>query len=445
MPPDLVRPLEATWQEVIDAVLERRRAPSTREPAKLAPKLVELSHAYNTGLAGDAAADGARVKVPLDARIAFSFARDVPKGAGAVRELLEAGVLPATRERTLRIVDLGAGLGAMSWGIARALGAQHKLEKVPASASGEPAPPLRIEALLVDDDAEALGAAEAIAREAATRGIPEAASLSLRTRTERLAVGMKLPEADVVVLGQVLSELDVAMEPAERIAKHAALVADLLARVVAPDGALVIVEPALRGRTRHLHAVRDVLVEGGTTVFAPCLHAERCPVLLTEGDWCHEDLPVDLPAWLVPLARAAGLRFQRLTFSYLVLRRDAQRLVGQLDHAAGAPRVHLRVISELMRTKGKAEVFGCTSEAARLRLRRLDRDAVDEGPGAETSATWAAIGRGDVLTVRGGAGEDANDANDAKSEQSEKGETSAIDGRGRIAKTAQIDVWPMRK
>jgi len=426
MPQDLVRPLEAAWQEVIDAVLERRRAPSTREPAKLAPKLVQLSQAYNAGLAGEATPDGARVKVPLDARIAFSFARDVPKGAGAVRELLQAGVLAAPRERALRIVDLGAGLGAMTWGIARALAAQ------------QPNAPLRIDALLVDDDAEALGAAEAIAREAAARPEVQAASLSLRTRTERITTGMKLPEADVVVLGQVLSELDVAMEPAERIAKHAALVADLLARVVAPDGALVIVEPALRWRTRHLHAVRDLLVERGTTVFAPCLHAARCPVLLTEGDWCHEDLPVDLPAWLVPLARAAGLRYQRLTFTHLVLRRDQQRLVGQLDHAPGAPRVHLRVISELMRTKGKAEVFGCTSEGERLRLRRLDRDAVDEGPGAEATAVWAAIGRGDVLTVRAGAGDDAGTGDGDVT-------SAPIDDRGRIAKTAQIDVWPIRK
>jgi ribosomal protein RSM22 (predicted rRNA methylase) len=444
MPPELVRPLEGAWQEVIDAVLERRRAPSTREPAKLAPQLVELSHAYNTGLAGDAATGGARVKVPLDARIAFSFARDVPKGAGAVRELLQAGALSVPGDRALRIVDLGAGLGAMTWGIARALGASAQQQSVAAQTAGAPAPLLRIEALLVDDDAEALGAAEAIAREAATRALPEAPSLSLRTRTERIAAGMKLPEADVVVLGQVLSELDVAMDPAERVAKHAALVADLLARIVAPDGALVIVEPALRGRTRHLHAVRDVLVEGGTTVFAPCLHAERCPVLLTEGDWCHEDLPVDLPTWLVPLARAAGLRFQRLTFTYLVLRRDGQRLVAQLDHArAGAtPQVHLRVISELMRSKGKAEVFGCTSDGARLRLRRLDRDAVDEGPGAAASAAWAAVGRGDVLTVHAGSGDDADGAKDAAA-AAEK--AAPIDERGRIAKTAQIDVWPSRK
>ena len=436
---DLVRPLEPVWQDVIDAVLERRRAPSTREPAKLAPKLIELSHAYNAGLAGDAASDGTRVAVPLDARIAFSFARDVPKGAGAVRELVQAGVLSVPRDRPLRIVDLGAGLGATTWGIARALIAHAARvgERAPDAPALDPAPPWRNDALLVDEDADALAAAEAIAREAASRPGTHAPSLSLRTRKERISAGMKLPEADIVVLGQVLSELDVAMEPAARVAKHAALVADLLARVVAPDGALVIVEPALRGRTRHLHAVRDALVLGGATVFAPCLHALGCPVLLTEGDWCHEDLRVDLPAWVVPLARAAGLRWQGLTFTHLVLRRDQQRLVGQLAPAQAGepPRVHLRVISELMRTKGKAEVFACTSEGARLRLRRLDRDAVEDGPGLEATTAWAAIGRGDVVTLRSTTGEPA-----------EGGEAAPpIDERGRIAKTAQIDVWPIRK
>lgn len=320
----LVRPLEAPFQEVIDAVLRKRKAPPTGDVAALGPRISALSQAYNAGLAGD----GARVKVPLEARIAFSFARDVPKGAGAVRELVATGALAATGERTLRIVDLGAGLGAMTWGIARAVAAA-------ARASGQP--PARIEALLVDEDAEALGAAALLATEAIARLGAEAPPLTVRTRVERLGPGMQLPEADLLVLGQVLSELDVALAPEARVAAHAALVADLLERVVAPDGLLVIVEPALRERTRHLHALRDRLVSGGATVFAPCLHAEGCPMLATEGEWCHEDLPVDLPPWVVPLARAAGLRWQRLTFSYLVLRRDGRRLADQAASLAVPP------------------------------------------------------------------------------------------------------------
>jgi ribosomal protein RSM22 (predicted rRNA methylase) len=412
MPRPLVQPLENAWQEVLDAVLRRRGAPVTAEVPKLAPRLVQLSHAYNAGLAGD----GARVVVPLDARIAFSFARDVPKGAAAVRELVVAGALTLPSDRPLRIVDLGAGLGAMTWGIARAL-----------ATTGTSSPP--IDALLVDEDADALAAAEAIAREAAARPGPHAPVLTLATRKERIAAGMKLPDADLVVLGQVLSELDVAMEPAARVAKHAALVADLLERVVAPGGALVVVEPALKGRTRHLHAVRDVLAEGGTTVFAPCLHAKPCPVLAAEGDWCHEDLPVDLPPWLVPLARAAGLRWQGLTFSYLVLRRDERRLVGELDQAPGPARLHLRVISELLRTKGKAEIFACTANGERLRTRRLDRDARAEGAGAAATAAWSQLGRGDVVTIRAG----------------EASGGPPVDERGRVSADAHVDVWPIRK
>jgi ribosomal protein RSM22 (predicted rRNA methylase) len=422
MSPPLVRPLEHAWHEVIDAVLKRRGAPATSDVTKLAPKLVELSHAYNAGLAGD----GARVAVPLDARIAFSFARDVPKGAGAVRELVLAGALAAPEGRPLRIVDLGAGLGAMTWGIARAL-----------MREGAAAP--AIDALLVDEDGDALAAADAIAREVAARPGLNAPLLTVHTRKERLAPGMKLPEADVVVLGQVLSELDVAADPAARVDKHAALVADLLARVVAPGGALVIVEPALKGRTRHLHAVRDALALRGTNVFAPCLHAARCPVLATENDWCHEDLPVDLPQWVVPHARAAGLRWQGLTFSYLVLRRDERRLVSEVEHEhdhelvhdpepePGKARLHLRVISELMRTKGKAEVFACAATGERLRLRRLDRDATDEGPGAAATTAWSRLGRGDVVTLTGEAG------------------TPPIDERGRLSPSAHVDVWPIRK
>jgi ribosomal protein RSM22 (predicted rRNA methylase) len=408
---------------VIDAVLRRHGAPGTREVAKLTPRLVELSQAYNKALAGD----GARVKVPLDARIAFSFARDVPKGAGAVRELVRAGALKMRPDHTLRMVDVGAGLGAMTWGIARAL----------TRSGGEP---VRIEALLVDEDAEALKVAESIGREAVAQLGVDGAALTIRTQTAKIAVGMKLPEADLVVLGQVLSELDVAMDPAERATKHAALITDLLERVVAPDGALVVVEPALRDRTRHLHAVRDLLALRGTTIFAPCLHASGCPVLTTMGDWCHEDLPVDLPAWVVPLARAAGLRWQGLTFSHLVLRRDGRRLVDEVvtgaEKPGDPPRVHLRVISELMRTKGKAEVFACTSGGERLRMRRLDRDASESGPGAAATATWGRLGRGDVVTISGG---------DAQGDPADVAPTPPIDERGRLSVTAQIDVWPSRK
>jgi ribosomal protein RSM22 (predicted rRNA methylase) len=385
---DLVRPLEDEWQHVLDGVLVKMGAPKTTEVARLAPKLAELSRAYNEGAAG---AD--KKPVPLEARVAFSFARDVPKGAAAVRELVAAGLLGSSplSASPLRILDIGAGLGAMTWGVVRALAAS--------GAKG------RVEALLVDADARALDVATKIAA-AAPRGPIE---LAITTRTQR--VGAKLPEADLVIVGQVLSELDTELDADARVVKHAGLISDLLRDSVVDGGALVIVEPALRGRTRHLHAVRDRLVGGGTTVFAPCLHAEACPALVKEDDWCHEDVAVDLPSWLVPLARAAGLRFQGLTFSHLVLRKDEGRLVTRLKEGG----LRLRVVSDVLRTKGKTEVFACTAAGNRVRLRRLERDEKAAPSG------WDELHRGDVLTV-----------------------TPSPDENGRLASTVEIDVWPPR-
>jgi ribosomal protein RSM22 (predicted rRNA methylase) len=378
----LVHALEDEWQAVLDGVLAKMGAPRTSDVARLAPKLAELSRAYNEGAAG---AD--KKPVPLEARVAFSFARDVPKGAAAVRELVAADLLSTP----LRILDIGAGLGAMTWGVVRALEAAGKTG--------------RVEALLVDVDARALEVASKIAN-AAPRGSVE---LAITTRTQR--VGAKLPQADLVIVGQVLSELDNDIDATARVEKHAALVSDLLRDSVAEGGALVIVEPALRERTRHLHAVRDRLVGRGATVFAPCLHAEACPALVKEDDWCHEDVAVDLPPWLVPLARAAGLRFQGLTFSHLVLRKDEGKLVTRLREGG----LRLRVVSDVLRTKGKTEIFACTAAGQRVRLRRLERDE------KASPSAWDELNRGDVLTV-----------------------SPAPDENGRLATTVEIDVWPPR-
>lgn len=394
-----VAPLSDDFRAVLDEVLRARGSGPVSDTAKMGPKVAEVSRLYNAGLAGSLQ------RAPIEGRIAFSFARDVPKGAAAVRELVQAGLLGDDAEvaRPLRIVDLGAGLGAMTWGIARAVC------------------PRPVEALLVDDDAEALEVASAIARTAAKLGAG-GASLVIETRRAPIATGMKLPAADVVVLGQVLSELDRDRSPEERVAAHAALLEDLLDRVVTSDGSLVVVEPALRDRSRHLHAVRDALVARGRTVFAPCLHAGPCPMLPAgETEWCHDDLDVDLPPWLVPLARAAGLRFQGLTFTHLVLRRDRETLRASSQADSGvADRLHLRVVSDLLVSKGKAEIFGCTAGGDRVRLRRLDRDAPNPKKG-EGEDRWVTLRRGDVVTL------------------------DLPDERGRVPRAAAVDVWRGRR
>ncbi len=203
---------------------------------------------------------------------------------------------------------------------------------------------------------------------------------------------------DVVLVGHVLSEIGVGEAEDVRVERHVALLRTLLDRHTRDAGSLVVVEPALQDRTRRLHRTRDRLVDLGFTVFAPCLHAAPCPALTRDSDWCHEHVPIDLPAWLVPIARAAGLRHEGLSYSYLVVRRDGVRLVDALSDPLS---YRLRVVSDRIVSKGKCEAFLCGDfrgpdgrrQPARGRVVRLDRAA------SAANRAWDTLARGDVVSV----------------------------------------------
>ncbi len=374
----LVRPLEDDWLRALDAVAKARGWPTSKDAGKLGASVAALSASYN-----DAATARASARDAGAARLGFSFARDVPKGAGAVRELVALGKL-RLNGGTLTVLDMGAGLGATTWGVVRAL-----------EAAGERGV---VEATWVDSDTEALNLALAIVKERQRVGAGRV-ELRVRVLARKAGVADDLGSFDLVLAGQVLSELDVGLEPAARVTWHAELLGAWLMRRVAQGGSLVVIEPALRDRTRHLHHVRDALAAAGATIFAPCLHAAPCPALTRETDWCHEDLAVDLPAGLVPVARAAGLRHEGLTFSYLVLRRDGVTLAGAIEAPPRAGR--LRVVSGPMPSKGKVEAWVCGQlarqdgviAAARVRAMRLDRDA------APANEPWDELRRGEVLVT----------------------------------------------
>ena len=183
--------------------------------------------------------------------------------------------------------------------------------------------------------------------------------------------------ANVVVLGTVLNELTVAQRMPLVLRSLAAL---------SEDGAVIIIEPALRATSRALHEIRDLVITGNhATVFAPCTRTcAPCPALLESDDWCHEDRAVQLPPRTAELARLTHLRDSGLKLSYLVLRRQPLALVEQ----SGA----WRVVSGPMPAKGKLEIYGC-SDAGRIPIRLLRRHRSDSNRSFERAR------RGDVLVT----------------------------------------------
>jgi precorrin-6B methylase 2 len=290
----------------------------------------------------------------LAARAMFFTVADAMKIAIPLGELAHRGALPA--RRPLRIVDLGAGCGAMALGALAAL---------PAG--------IAVDILAIDRDRGALAIAHGAVRAlAARRGVPA----SFATREADIARAA-LPATDLVVLGSVLNEL--AGDVRLGVIEHALA-------AIGDDGAVIAIEPALRDTARALHEVRDAILGSGRGhVFAPCTRSlAPCPALADPADWCHEDRALQLPRRTAELARLTHLRDSGMKFAYLVLRRHPLALVD----AAPA----WRVVSAPMPAKGKLEVVGC-SAAGRMPLRRLRRH---RAPG---NRDFEAADRGDVLVI----------------------------------------------
>jgi len=177
--------------------------------------------------------------------------------------------------------------------------------------------------------------------EALAFGQARLAAVGVEAHTERLRLP-DLPEGrpDLVLLGHTLNEL----EPKDQDR--------LLARLkdhLAPNGAIIILEPALMGPTRRLMELRETFLDAPWSIPAPCPCAGACPMLALPRQWCVAELPWAPPPWFATLDAAAGLARRHLSFAYLVVRRDAP---------AAPPRA--RVVGVPKPQKGKVERWLCT-------------------------------------------------------------------------------------
>jgi SAM-dependent methyltransferase len=348
----------------LPAALQERAGNPDREVLDGVRRLSALFTTGRDALQGDYLADRALRRAYLLYFCPVNFAK--------IQNLLRE--MPPLPARPLRVLDLGSGPGVGALAVL-----EHLRQGGEAAHGGS-------EVLAVDRGSGALRDAEELwSRMDRPTAIP---ALTLRCQHLDLErPGRRAPwtlgPCDLILLSNCLNELFRAA--ADPIARRARLLERLL-EALAPDGTLLIVEPALRETTRALHHLRDRVVgRGAATVYSPCLHERPCPALAHPDDWCHEERPWTPPAMVQEIDREVGFIKDALKFSYLLLRKDGLTIVER------SPAVY-RVVSEVMAMKGEKRVWLC-NETGRPLVGRLDKAR------SEANAPFDGWHRGAIVRV----------------------------------------------
>jgi ribosomal protein RSM22 (predicted rRNA methylase) len=208
----------------------------------------------------------------------------MPATWGAVSAVLGAlgDRVPGFAPRTL--LDLGGGTGAAAWAAAGVF-------------------PSLFGVTVLDQVPEALDLGRRLARDSFSGALRNA-------KWQRWHTGdpAELPEADLVTVSYVLSELAPEDQTAlvERAAKNA--------------GAIAVLEPGTPDGYVRILAVRQALIDAGMHIAAPCPHAGACALAETR-DWCHFASRINR----TPLHRrlkSGDLGHEDEKFAYVVATRD---------------------------------------------------------------------------------------------------------------------------
>ena len=297
--------------------------------AQLADGVAALSDLYTVNRTARMGAAAGREHLP--AKLLYFLISDAPKSACVLRELAgrygRQPQMPAdgagnAPRQPLRVVDLGAGVGATSVGLLLSLDANQS-------------PEVHIEG--IDADAEALRLWRAVTLEA---GRIAGVRVDLGTMLCDLNAPTNLPtleQTDLFMAQAVLNELDFTAEaPAfasapvspppssqERLAIAQAATDSQRARWISQwvrQAATIVIEPALHDPTRALQRARDrLLSEGGVRVLAPCPHQQPCPMLQRQGDWCHEVRRWEPTPQVASVQAMTRRRDERTKFSFLAI------------------------------------------------------------------------------------------------------------------------------
>jgi len=210
---------------------------------------------------------------------------------------------------------------------------------------------------------------------------------------------------DLVVLGHCLNELWRG-RPDRRESRLALL--ERAADLLAPGGAVLVVEPALLATSREALEQRDALAAAGYPILAPCPGRPEgsypCPILPAGPDrTCHAEAAWDPPEPVAALAQAAGLDRRSVKSTWFAFGRAAEPRPASgpapepspFGRPGQKPALRGRVVSDPMLNKaGRVRYFLC-AEGSLVSL-----SARKDSPEARASG-FLSLRRGDLVRVAG--------------------------------------------
>ena len=291
----------------------------------------------------------------------FFFPQNFARMHLVLREALAAAQLP--KDRPLRVLDLGAGMGAAGFSALRQL-----------SLSG--CGPLDFQAL--DKSEASLPILGKIFHDLQSKLWPQA---RLTVHHGDLLQSTELPGPwDLVLVSYALNE--VCMNRDEEEVRHwiRAMTANL-----AEGGLFLICEPVVKASSERLEKIRDwIAAEKIARILAPCQHSRPCPMLFEERSWCHDVRSWRPPESMMVLNRRLFHAIEVLKFSFLALARSTPIVDNGESNSA-------RLVAPVMERKGLFEMKACAADGQihvyevltrnlsreeKVSLRRLDRGAV---------------------------------------------------------------------
>jgi len=162
---------------------------------------------------------------------------------------------------------------------------------------------------------------------------------------------------DLILCMNVLNEL-----PADRLI----LLVNELKKWLHRKGVALVIEPAAMSQSRHIIEMRERIIQADLSVLAPCTHANPCPALERDDDWCHDTWSFKRPDFMASVDRIVGTRRETLKATWFVFGREAPT-----EESACSL---VRVVSERFQEKGRAHALICRQDGyQKVELQKRDR------------------------------------------------------------------------